>query len=156
MIEFVGDEFGEDGSRLRSFFACTYHGHALPPLPWGEQQFDCVLVVADDAEMRRLVGSFAEEIVRHAVDYVQTTGAHAELLHDSIDAASVGAGVQDVVGDGRPMTAWHDDARSLAEMCEVAALCFGSADAVLCVIVGSEQDRHAFVALLRARLTDIG
>ena len=152
MIQFVGDELGEDGSKLRSYFCCLYRGGDLPSLPWGDQMFDCVLVSIDSDAARRLANSFSDAIVRRAVDYVQTTGVHAELLHDFVDEASVDAGVQHAVGDGHPMTTWHEDALSLDEMCEVAALCFGGADQVLCVVVGTEHDQQAFVDRLRDRL----
>lgn len=154
MIQFVGDHLGEDGSKLRSYFCCLYRGGDLPSLPWGDERFDCVLVSADSDEARRLAVSFSEVIVRHAVDYVQTTGVHAELLHDFVDEASVGDGVQNAVGDGHPMTTWHEDALSLDAMCEVAALCFGSAVQVLCIVVGTGQDQRAFAERLRVRLAE--
>ena len=154
MIQFVGDELGEDGSKLRSYYCCIYRGGDLPSLPWGDELFDCVLVAIDSDAARRFADSFAKAIITQAVDYVQTTGVHAELLHDLVDEASVMAGVQDVVGDGHPMTTWHEDALSLDEMCEVARLCFGGADQVLCVVVGTEHDQQAFANRLRDRLAE--
>ena len=152
MFEFVADKFGEDGSRLRSFYCVAYEGGELPPLPWGDERFDCVLVVADPDRVQTLGGAFAEAIVRCNVDYVQTTGEHAEFVHDRIDWASVAAGVQDAVGDGHPMTSWHEDARTLDAMGEVAALCLGGHDWVLCAFVGRDVDRRTFVEGLRRRL----
>ena len=151
---FVGNQVSEDGSQLRSYFTCLYDGGALPALPWGDALFDCVLVSADHDKARRLADSFSDEIVKHAVDYVQTTGAHAELIHDYVDEASVAASIQGAVGDGDPMTTWHEDALSLVEIASVAELCFGGADRVLCVVVGSPQDHEAFIKLLRDHLAD--
>jgi hypothetical protein len=137
---------------LRSYFVCRYGGDQLPSLPWGHALFDCVLVCADPDESQRLAAAFSAEIVRCAVDWVQTTGVHAEFIHDCVDWASVAAGVQDAVGDGHPMTAWHEDAISFHEMCDLAAICFGGADSVLCVVIGSDDDRDKFARLLRHRL----
>lgn len=100
MIEFIAKDLGEDGTELRTYFACRYQGGSLPPLPWRDALFDCVLVSANHDESHRLAQSFSAEIVRHSVDWVQTTGPHAEFIHDCVDWASVAAGVQEAVGDG--------------------------------------------------------
>jgi hypothetical protein len=96
MITFVGDQYGEDGSALQSYFCCRYAGEGLPSRPWGD-------------------GGLS-------------------------------------VGDGNPMTSWHEDALSIAQIAEVADDCLGCEDRVLCVVVGSTQDQETFVELLRARL----
>jgi hypothetical protein len=61
-------------------------------------------------------------------------------LHDAIDRASVAAGRQRAVGDGSPMTSWHEEEQSAEEMAEVAALCFGGHERVLVLVVGDERD----------------
>lgn len=54
------------------------------------------------------------------------------------------------------MTAWHEDATTTPETCEVAALCHSGTDFVLCVVVGSDADLAEFVELLRKRLAHGG
>lgn len=154
MVAFVAKQFGEDGTELRSFYACRYDGGALPTLPWGSAEFDCVLVCLDPDRSRQLAGSFSVEIVTHAIDYVQTTSVHAEWLHDRVDEAAVAAGLQEQVGDGMPMTAWHEDAVTLPQIIEVAIDCLGSADQVLCLVVGRDSDVAEFAAELRRRLEE--
>ena len=156
MITFIGKQRDEDGCELRSYFTCLYSGGVLPSLPWGDELFDCVLVSADHDSARRLADAFSDEIVRHAVDTMQSTGPHGELIHDHIDEAHVEAQIQGAAVVGCPMTTWHDDALSLAEIAEVAELCLGGADRVLCVVAGSEQEQRAFIDLLRDRLAERG
>jgi len=153
MIVAAGDDLGEDGSWLRSFFTCRYDGGPLPDLPWGDAEFDCVLVSGDHDRARGLADSFSDEIVKHSVDYVQTTGPYAELIHDFVDEAAVVRGLQHAVGDGSPMTTWHEDARSLEKIVDVAKSCFGGADQVLCMVVGSAADHEQFTTILRDRLS---
>ena len=108
----------------------------------------------DPDRSRQLADVFSDEIVTHAVDYVQTTGVHAELLHDYVDEAAVAAGLQAQVGDGKPMTSWHEDAISLSQISEVAAHCFGAADQVLCLVVGDDSDLVGFADALRNQIED--
>jgi hypothetical protein len=156
MIKFVANQIGEDGTPLRAYFSGLYQGGALPALPWGSEQFDCILVWIDHGDARGFADSFSTEIVKCSVDYVQTTGVHAELIHDYIDEAAVLAGIQGAVGDGFPMTTWHEDALTLDEIAEVAGICFGGADYVLCLVVGSPDDHNQFNNLLRKRLSAAG
>ncbi|MGE0145639.1 MAG: hypothetical protein AB7T19_20305 [Planctomycetota bacterium] len=139
---------------LRTFWCCRYAGGELPSLPWADAVFDCIVIAGEEASAQHHGAPFADVIVRRRVDYVQTTGPRAEWLHDLIDEASVRNGRQDAVGDGSPMTTWHDDALSFPQICEVAECCFGSADDVLCVVLGSEEDRRCFTDLLRERLSE--
>jgi hypothetical protein len=151
--QFIGHEYAEDGSELRSFFAAVFDGPAISPLPWGDVQFDCVLVCADPPRALRLAEAFASAIVTCTVDWVQVTGPDAEYIHDLVDQASVRAGVQSEVGDGRPMTSWHEDARSPTAQAEVAHHCHGASDYVLCLVVGSDSEYRAFTEALSRSLT---
>ena len=141
------------GAGCGTFYVCQYEGGALPELPWGSADFDRVLVATDDAKSRFLGGEFSDEIVKHAVDYMQTTGVHAEWLHDLVDEAHGAAQIAGAARVGAPMTTWHEDARSLDEIVEVAEHCLGGADQVLCVIVGSPDDQKHFSRLLQGRLS---
>jgi hypothetical protein len=112
--QFIGHQLAEDGSELRSFFAAMFDGSPIAPLPWGDAEFDCILVCADPARAILVAESFASSIVRCRVDWVQVTGPDSERIHDLVDEPSVRAGVQAAVGDGRPMTSWHEEAESPA------------------------------------------
>jgi hypothetical protein len=51
------------------------------------------------------------------------------------------------------MTSWHEDARAVDEMADVAALCFGGHERVLVLVVGQEKDLQASVSAVKSRLT---
>jgi len=152
----IGDQRGEDGEILRHFHAVRYSPGVLSEWPWGNEEFDCVVFVCTTVLDRQLANHLAADVVSWNVDYVQTTGAEAELLHDLIDESSVVAGLQSVVGEGNPMTTWHDNARTVSEMTEVACHCFGGNDHVLVLVVGDEADLNEVVKRVRHRLADRG
>ncbi len=86
------------------------------------------------------------ELARANVDWVQVAGNGAEALHDAIDCASGRH------GDGSPMTSWHNEARSVEEMAEVASLCFGGRERVLVLVVGQAREFRASVKALNLSL----
>jgi len=151
LVQLIGTQMGEGGEPLRNFYVGQFDGSPFPILPWGNAPFDCILV-APHAPSRELAESFSSQIIKQSVDWVQTTGPNAEFIHDLIDETAVGDGLQPEVGSGNPMTSWHDDATSPEEIAEVAALCFGAADFVLCLVVGNESDVAQFSSALRARI----
>jgi hypothetical protein len=154
--QFIGHELAEDGSELRSFFAAIFDAPPIAPLPWGNAEFDCILVCADPAKATLLAESFATAIVRCAVDWVQVTGPGSERIHDLVDEASVRAGVQAAVGDGHPMTSWHEEAVSPSAHAEVARHCHGASDYVLCLVAGSESHYSEFIEALSRSLVANG
>ncbi len=55
--------------------------------------------------MESLISSLPYE----QIHWVHTSEPDSEYWHDQVDKASVQRGVQEKVGDGRPMTAWFTD-----------------------------------------------
>jgi hypothetical protein len=132
-------EIGQD-TVGRRFFAVLYRPDCLAELPWGNEPFDCVVFLCKQSPAHSLTESLSSDLVRSRADWVQVAGRGAEELHDAIDRASVAAGRQNAVGDGSPMTSWHDEARSPEEMAEVTSLCFGGQDRVLVLVVGQDAE----------------
>ncbi len=155
MFTYVGEWLNEDGSFSRDYHALLYSGGPLPNLPWGEEMFDAIVVVCDGAQIERVADELSEAVSRANTDWVQTTGLQAKWLHDLIDQTSVRVGRQQAVGDGSPMTSWHEDAITVAEMCEVAIHCVGGCDHVLVIAVGTREAFDEVVATLRQRLAEI-
>jgi hypothetical protein len=82
----------------------------------------------------------AREVVVAKTEWVHTLGPRSEELHDRIDAASCEVGRQHAVGDGDPMTAWHDQPATLAEMIESGTrFRYGGSDHVLFLVVADES-----------------
>jgi hypothetical protein len=136
----------------RQFYACLYTLDCLANLPWGEDPFDCVVFLCDKQAWREDVSRLSRALASTNTDWIQVAGDDSEELHDAVDQASVDIGRQDAVGDGSPMTSWHDDARTPDQMAEVAELCFGAHERVLVLVVGREHDLAVSVAALQQRL----
>ncbi len=139
MTEISCDDVG------RRYFAALYRPGCLSELPWGGEPFDCVVFLCDPARAQALAGSLSSDLARSRVDWVQVAGRGAEGLHDAIDRASVTVGRQRVVGDGSPMTSWHEEAQNPDAMAEVARLCFGGQDRVVVLVVGRPADLWASI-----------
>jgi hypothetical protein len=113
----------------------------VPDLAQVPGECDAFIVVVDaellseDSERR-----IAAQIVQLDVDWVETIGPRCEHLHDLIDAASVSAGRQEKIGDGNPMTAWHENLTDLNKVLSyVRTGGLGFAETKIVVVIGSEQ-----------------
>jgi len=137
----------DDAGRLYS--AALYYPGCVAALPWGDEPFDCVIFLCDTGQAEAVREDLSREIARANVDWVQVAGIGSEELHDAVDRASVAVGRQKAVGDGSPMTSWHDEASSIEQMAKVAASCFGGEDRVLVLVVGREQDLAASAAAVK-------
>jgi len=120
-------------------------------LPWGDQECDAFVVILDPELMSKKV---AEEIslslVRLHTDWIETMGKKAEFLHDLIDTTSVSVRRQDKVGDGSPMTAWHEDRQRMSDILEYLRLGgHGASRNKLIVVIGPEEVRSELVQGLR-------
>jgi hypothetical protein len=150
----VGSGLEFTGERLREFFVGLYSSESLRRLPWADSAFDCIFVAIEGEKARPLGVSFASSIVQTNVDYVQTVGPDSEWLHDLVDEEAVLSGRQSAVGDGSPMTTWHDEVVTLEGAAEIAHLCFGSTPYVLCLLTGGEPTLRSFVGALEAELSE--
>ncbi len=133
----------------RSYTGALYHAGCLAALPWGDEAFDCVVFLRGSTQTPAARTELSRELARANVDWVQVAGDGAEELHDAIDRASVFVGRQQFVGNGSPMTSWHEEAQSAEDMAEVAALCFGGQNHVLVLVVGEERDLSDSVAAVK-------
>jgi len=80
----------------------------IDQLPWNVEESDAFVVVLDGELLSdELAAEIAESLVKLPVDWIEIIGPRTEYLHDLIDEASVAIGRQPKVGDGNPMTAWH-------------------------------------------------
>ena len=147
----LGHELGEDGGMLREFYSCRCERVLPELLPWRGATFDLFLALSGECTPASYA-DIAARVARYNVDWVQVAGRDAEMLHDLIDHASVDSGRQEKVGEGKPMTSWHEEATTPEQMAEVAYSCLGSAERVLCVVVGSETDEVCFASHLSRRL----
>ena len=66
----------------------------------------------------------------------------------------VPVGRQNMVGDGDPMTAWHEDAVTLAQMVEIAAVGSSDAEYVLALVIGDDAQLNVVIEQMRLRLND--
>lgn len=115
-------------------------------LPWAEEEFDGFIVILDpqhlDGELAR---KLALGLVQMKTDWIETTGRGAESLHDVIDGMSVEIGRQSRVGDGTPMTAWHEDLTDLNGVIDYVKLGgLGASDNKLVIIIGGGVAPSAF------------
>jgi hypothetical protein len=122
-------------------------------LPWGGERCDVLVAIVDQSKFSKEVADrIATELVQMNIDWADTMGAGAELLHDFIDECSVAAGLQLMVGDGIPMTAWHEE-MGVAEMAEfVARGGMGGYERKLVVVVGADEVVARFVDEVEAVL----
>jgi hypothetical protein len=87
-----------------------------------------------------LAGEIAAEIVKLPVDWVEIFGSRCEYLHDRIDVASVSIGRQEKVGDGSPMTAWHNHLSEIEDIVSyIRTGGQGSAGTKIVVVIGPEH-----------------
>jgi hypothetical protein len=145
----IGERFFEDGTRAQLYYATHYRSGALFQLPWGNQLFDCVIIVLEDSLLQKNIEDICNSVVVANTDWVQTTGARAEWLHDQVDIASVKVGRQRQVGDGSPMTAWDEEALKPMEMAEVLYTSLGGVEYVLALVIGNKKQFDNFVKIAK-------
>jgi len=117
---------------------------AIDQLPWRVEESDAFVVVLDGKLLSdELAVEIAESLVKLPVDWIETMGARSEYLHDLMDEASVAMGRQEKVGDGNPMTAWHQfsDIWEMVSYLRVGGL--GSTERKIVIVVGPEHSSAA-------------
>jgi hypothetical protein len=130
------DFIGHDASG-GAVFAARFHPGCLDVLPWSSGEFECIVLQLEPQLRQESVLAVAREVALANTEWVHTTGSVAEVLHDAIDEISVSIGGQAAVGDGVPMTAWHDDVITVEQMiCFATSVRFGGAENVLVLLVG--------------------
>jgi|WetSurMetagenome_2_1015567.scaffolds.fasta_scaffold00126_16 hypothetical protein len=112
-------------------FVVTYAPGCLGALPWRDEKFDCLIFnLSDDDLMEQAV----DELLAKNCDWIHTAGEGSKYWHDYIDQRSVDLGRQAAVGDGNPMTAWHEEITDFLKL--KLTVNFGGNDYFLIVLVG--------------------
>ncbi|HUA20269.1 MAG TPA: hypothetical protein VMU80_16200 [Bryobacteraceae bacterium] len=116
-------------------------------LPWKGEECDAFVIVLDGNLLsNELAAEIAEGLVQLPVDWIETMGDRCEYLHDLIDEVSVSIGRQGKVGEGDPMTAWHEEFSDEEEMVSYIRMGgHGAAEKKIVVVVGPEH-RAAAIA----------
>jgi hypothetical protein len=148
------------GIELRSkdthYYICDHSEEShLAELPWGEKQFDAFIVILrESAVSSDLIHIVIAELVMRNTDWIETVGPKSEWLHDEIEKASVRLGRQKQVGDGSPMTAWHNDIKKLSDMVEyVGNGGHGGNDYKAVIVIGNPIDFTMFVEELKENIS---
>jgi hypothetical protein len=123
--------------------------------PWGRQPFDCFVLDCGQCLGMRKARELARELALAENDWIETFGPGAEELHDVIDAVSVELGRQPAVGEGSPMTAWHEDVASKDSFADYVALGgLGSQSVKVILVIGSDPEADDIKDALETRLLD--
>lgn len=121
-------------------YVCPFDAEHLRSLPWGDERFDVFLIALDGADTDEKTRGAITQLVKLNNDWIETFGETAEQLHDQIDEASVTCGRQRAVGDGSPMTAWHDALTASSEVIDyIRRGGHGSCDYKLIALVGTDR-----------------
>lgn len=122
-------------------------------MPQGMEECDAFIITLDSKLLSaELASEIAGKIVRLPVDWVETFGPQSEYLHDLVDQASVSIGRQEKVGDGDPMTAWHENLTNLDEVVSyLRAGGHGSAEIKLVVIIGPKDCANSIASRISAK-----
>jgi hypothetical protein len=137
-----------------TLYAVRYWPACLRTLPWGNERFDCFVVNFGRGMPTEEMNAIAREIADTQTDWVHTLGENAEYFHDAIDVMSVSLGRQAWVGDGAPMTSWHDDLHTIDKMAEFIASggLGGNVDYAVAVVIGKENEYRIIVDAISQRL----
>jgi hypothetical protein len=135
-----------------TYFISDHNVPAREQLPWREEECDAFIAILDP---EGLTDEKAREaclgLIRLRTDWIETMGNRAEFFHDLIDNTSVAIGRQSRIGDGDPMTAWHDHFPGLAEMIDYVKLGgHGASENKLIVVIGPDFAAALFAERLRA------
>lgn len=125
------------------FYLSLYSSGCTRNPPWGTETFDCFVINRSRRLQEECVNQLARELASARTDWIETFGPMAESLHDAIDLASVQVARQTAVGDGSPMTAWHEDIasdRALAEYLSTGGHGFQSVKFV--AVLGEAHDEN--------------
>lgn len=112
-------------------------------------EFDCFLINRQ-TDAPSYQSELIEAIARCTTGWVEVFGIDAEKLHDAIDLSSVFLKRQLRIGDGNPMTAWHDDMTGDSEIASyVLSGGQGTASAKIVIVLGSNVAERSLLDQLR-------
>ena len=130
-----------------------YQAGCLQLPPWGGELYDCFVLNRSLLPSPGVIVDLATEIARGTNDWVQVLGRDAELIHDAVDEAAVKTGRQKAVGDGSPMTSWHEDKSTVEAMMDfVLRGSFGTCDYLVAVFIGSNEEYSEALTSAKSRI----
>ncbi len=136
-------------------YAVRYQPGCFADLPWGREEFDCLVWLGDVLTDERLA-EVARAVAELNNDWIDVAGHRSQELHDEIDQAAVALGRQRAVGDGCPMTAWHTEVQSIPALAQLACSHCGNNDNLLVIVVAAERVLEEAVNALRNELASCG
>lgn len=91
-----------------SYYVSDFTNELTFVFPWGSAMFDCQIFSPTNQDSPAMA-SLISLLPYQQIDWVHTSEPNSEYWHDEVDSASVRHGLQQSVGDGKPMTAWFTD-----------------------------------------------
>ena len=135
-----------------NYYLASYPGLDIDDLPWGDETFDCFIFPPTD-ESGNLMDSLLAYLPYESMDWVHVAEPDFQYWHDRIDSASVSAGVQKKVGDGKPMTAWFEELKCLEDF--ATSYNHGGQTHCLIIVVGNNPFSESTIRTLRNKLNDV-
>jgi hypothetical protein len=120
MVHWIPHECGIERDQMNAKHGLTIHYRPgfSGQLPWRRAKFDCFVIPATSNLSPEILEEMAQELVSLNNDWIEVFGPASETIHDMLDNASVFIGRQKAVGEGLPMTAWHEDICELRKVAE--------------------------------------
>lgn len=144
-------DYEEIHGRDFTTFVVRYVPGVLSHPRWQSEPFDCFILDLGARTESKAIRAVALEIAANETGWVETFGPSAEAYHDAVDLASVEFGRQARVGDGVPMTAWHEELDSVDAILEYVRLGgHGSCWRKIILLVGPEADAVRIAEGIRA------
>ena len=130
----------------QSIYATPFHQGCVTSEAPTDECIDCFVLLCGAVLDTNMTNVIARELAAANNDWVHVLGIDSQPLHNAIDRFSVELGRQRAVGDGVPMTSWHDDLTTVDEMAAfIACGGLGAAPVLIAVVVGEEA--HFLTAL---------
>ena len=124
-------------------FVVTYAPGCLKALPWGDENFDCLLFkFEDDYLMQKAI----DELLAGNCKCIHTAGEDPKYWRAYIDQRSVDLGRQAAVGDGNPRTDWRGEVNLLNIRDNIHS---GGSDYFLVVLVGLKEIQDVVEASMK-------
>jgi hypothetical protein len=132
----------------QTIYATRFHRGCITTEAPTHECIDCFVLLLGQPLDEVDTDALTTELASANNDWVHVLGRNSESLHDAVDEMSVRLGRQRAVGDGFPMTSWHDDLVTIDEMADFIALGgHGGAAALIVIVIG---DEFAFSSALDA------
>jgi hypothetical protein len=134
-----------------TLYAVRFQPGCLETRCWGNELFDCFVLNCLPEDNAAQIEAIAKEVAKTRTEWVHALGGAASALHDAVDKMSVSLGRQAEVGDGIPMTSWHEDLRTIDAMAGfvVSGGLGRNCDYAVAIVVGSEIEYQTVLDAIR-------